>query len=527
MAPATALAPLPDVLREPYGLEYIDPADVPWVLLNEDHAGVDNLRLKGVRALSVEGGVTEVKRTSFTALTAGCRLVYPLPVTDRDRTAIRTAVQHIRASSGVQPFAYGYDATKYPDPAGDHLAGMVVESPGGRLFVDAPSSAETTPSAPSWEPVDLGPVLDGTLPEVKPTMLARTDGVMMLYPGLTHSIHGESESFKSGVMQAAAVQVLDAGGRVIYVDYESDPVSVMSRLIAFGADPAVLRDPSRFVYVNPELSPLAPGERAAYDRLLSDPADLVVLDGVTDALVQFGAKSVDADEVTRWVSEVPRRIADRTGAAVALVDHVTKSHDGRGRFAIGSQAKMNTITGAAYTIEIIEPCGIGLVGRVSIRVGKDRPGAIRAKAGEFRASDRTQALAEVVVDAKTTPNRTTVTFQPPAEMAEGTAAKPWRPTVLMARVSSFTEKNPAEWFSKNGINDSVPGNKQNILQAIGLLAEGGFLEKHVSESGLDVRFKHLRRYVEAEDPHSDKFSDPQFTALDGPAEPPTNPFPAT
>ena len=206
---------------------------------------------------------------------------------------------------------------------------------------------------------------------------------------------------------------------------------------------------------------------------------------------------------------------------------MTKSNDGRGRFAIGSQAKMNGLTGAAFTIEIIEPCGIGLIGRVSIRVGKDRPGRIREKAGEFRASDRTQPIAEVVVDAKTTPGHTSVTFQPPAGIAEGAAPKPFRPTVLMAKASAYAEKRGDEWLSQNKIATGVGGNRGAALRAVELLMFEGYLDKQVSESGKSSTLRHARRYVEAEDPLSDKFDDPQFGTPGSAAETPPNPFPAT
>lgn len=78
--------------------------------------------------------------------------------------------------------------------------------------------------------------------------------------------------------------------------------------------------------------------------MLARPYDLAVIDGVTEAFAVFGVSSVDNDEVTTWGRQVPRKIAQRTGAAVVVVDHVTK---GRGRFAIGAQAKMSYLTGAS------------------------------------------------------------------------------------------------------------------------------------------------------------------------------------
>ena len=82
-----------------------------------------------------------------------------------------------------------------------------------------------------------------------------------------------------------------------------------------------------------------------------------------------------------------------------LIDHVTKNSDSRGRFAIGAQAKLAGLDGAAYTIEVRKPLGRGMEGALSVRVAKDRPGAVRPNCGAYRASDRTQEAAYVVVDS--------------------------------------------------------------------------------------------------------------------------------
>ena len=89
---------------------------------------------------------------------------------------------------------------------------------------------------------------------------------------------------------------------------------------------------------------------------------MAVIDGVTDALGVFGCLTKDNDDVARRIRKVPKMIADRTGAAVVLIDHVTKDAGNRGRFAIGGQAKMAGLTGAAYTVDVIDPLGRGMRG---------------------------------------------------------------------------------------------------------------------------------------------------------------------
>lgn len=265
--------------------------------------------------------------------------------------------------------------------------------------------------APTWGRVDLSSYLDGTHVPPRPELFARTDGVSLLYRGLTHSLHGESESFKSGLMQAECVWVVKHGGRVLYIDHESDPGSVVERLLAFGATSEEIG--GLFDYRQPERKPTSSEqERAAFEALTSQSYDLVVIDGVTESLPLFAGESRDPNtQAAEWSNRYPKLLAAKTGAAVVVIDHVTKNADTRGRFAIGGQHKMAAITGAAYSVDVIKPLGRGLCGAVSIRVGKDRPGFVRARSGEFRASDRTQEAAYVVIDS--TGPQSVVTIHPP------------------------------------------------------------------------------------------------------------------
>ena len=70
----------------------------------------------------------------------------------------------------------------------------------------------------SWSRIDLTAILDGSIEPARPTMMPRTDGKCLVYPGLVHSIHGESESGKSWIVEHESSRQLQAGGRVLYID---------------------------------------------------------------------------------------------------------------------------------------------------------------------------------------------------------------------------------------------------------------------------------------------------------------------
>lgn len=373
--------------------------------------------------------------------------------------------------------------------------------PAGRVVPEEeaaePDEASGRGPRASWAGLDLSAVLDGTYAPLEPTLLPRTDGQCLLYPGLVHGLHGESESGKSLLAQAEAARCLTAGLFVVYVDYESNASTVVGRLLLMGVAPEAIR--SRLVYVRPERSPADAAERDAWTALLAQPAALVVIDGVTEALTTMGRSTVDNDEVTLWFRQVPRAIAQATGAAVVLVDHVTKSTEGRGRFAIGAQAKMSALDGASYAVEVVQPLGRGMRGVLRLWVGKDREGGVRPHCGRFRPADRAQLAATVVVDSTAGP--ITVEVQPPDDL-QGTPARPFRPTGFMERLSraleGSTEPLPGNALVRR--SDLVAGKAEHKAKALDLLVAEGYVTR--TRSGQAQMHTSVRPYREAEDTDS-------------------------
>ncbi|SIS19497.1 AAA family ATPase [Williamsia sterculiae] len=322
-------------------------------------------------------------------------------------------------------------------------------------------------------------------------------GLFMLYPGLTHTVHGESESGKSLVMQALAAEILNSGGRVLFLDYESDQHSVVSRLRELGAKSEAIID--GFDYRRPEGRPDASME--AWEEILGTGYDLIVIDGVTASLGTFDLSGMSNDDVNKWTRILPRKLAESTGAPLVMVDHVTKSDDGRGRWAIGAQAKMADITGAAYTLEVVKHPKRGGIGNLRLRVGKDRPGFVRPRCAEG-SSGNMQVAAEVVVDS--TLGKLLVLLKLPEKMAEDgplTSKGTPRNEDLMERISAEIVRRRDEWldedadrapdafrFSMDEIEKSVRGKSTTIRDHVKTLANEGYVESTKS------RFRFLREY---------------------------------
>ncbi len=238
----------------------------------------------------------------------------------------------------------------------------------------------------SWAPVDLSDAVAGRdLPA--PALLERVDGHYLLYRGRVHWFQGEPESCKTWLALLAATQVLIAGGWVLWLDFEDTETGVVARLRALGVPADIIL--ARFVYTRPD-EPLRSRDgftRAIIDlnQLLKQRYDLAVVDGVTEAFTVEGLSYIDNGDVAIWMRLLPKRIADRTGAAVACIDHLTKDREGQGRYAIGGQHKLAGVTGAAYKLEVRRRFkrsadGDPVDGVIAVTVVKDRPGSVQAHA---------------------------------------------------------------------------------------------------------------------------------------------------
>lgn len=406
-------------------------------------------------------------------------------------------------------------------------------APGGIWHRDAlwPAGRDGDDDRPSWAPVNIAAARRG-LGSSPPTILRRADGACLFYPGKTHSVHGESESGKSWLVQCATAEVLIAGEAVLYIDFEDEGGPVGERLVLLGVPAETVDDGTKFVYVHPDSAPTTEAERTAFDALLSQSYPLAVIDGVTDSMGVFGLSTKDNDDVAKWQRQLPKAIAQRTGAAVVCVDHVSKDTDNRGRFALGGQHKMAGLSGAAYTVEMEQPFAAGQAGQASVRVGKDRPGRVRGLGGRWRKSDRTQLVAQLNLDS-TDPARTAWDLVVPEDAGQSTetdTSKPpgrrsaFRPTWFMERVSRYWEET--DDLENRSHNKTVAAmckerkeqgktqHRDRWREAVGLLESDGYASS-VDGPRDSKLYSIIKPYREIADPLSDKFSEAASKGVDG------------
>jgi hypothetical protein len=356
-----------------------------------------------------------------------------------------------------------------------------------RLTTNLPTDDTDT----SWAPVDLAAIRTGdTAPG--PTMLARDDGLCLLYTGKVHAFNAEPESGKSWLALWATAERILAGEHVVYLDFEDDGATIDGRLQALGLEPDQID--AGLSYIHPH-DPVDAVATAQLERVLAEHhPTLVVIDGVTEVMSINGWSINDNDDIARFFLALPKRIA-RHGPAVVLIDHVVKDKESRGRYGIGGQHKLAGIDGATYTLEVTRPWGLGLDGASRISVTKDRPGHVRGGSleGRFVGEFRGQSIDGGAMHCSLS-----------ARSHTGGAPARTRPTNLMEQVSkAVRELNEAGVEpTKNAVANEVPSKKANVLIAIDQLVSERFLSV-VAGANNARHLRSLRPYSQAMDPESD------------------------
>jgi hypothetical protein len=339
-----------------------------------------------------------------------------------------------------------------------------MDYPQDRYADEVPLAAvEEPPRRRSWQPVDLADVLAGNYTPPLPTVGRRADGAGLFYPGRVHSIASESEAGKTWLALSAVATELAAGNAAVYLDFEDDEGGLVGRLLALGIDRATVRD--RFAYIRPDDPINALGNGSDLGQVLGDlQPTIAVLDGITEAMTLHGLEANSNTDVARFGKMLPARIALHGPAAVNL-DHVPKSTENRGRYAIGGQHKLAGLNGAAYTLENRTPFGIGMTGRSTVYVVKDRPGQLRRNARP--STGGLHWYADLVLESHHD-EFVEASLQAPAERSEE-----FRPTVLMGRIADALALHGP--LSQRKLLALVKGNRGTAIDALVHLQIDGYV----------------------------------------------------
>jgi len=332
----------------------------------------------------------------------------------------------------------------------------------------------------SWYPKPLD--LDGEIEQPEPEFLARNDGHCLFYRGKINALLGESESGKTWVALLAVKQALEIQQKVIYLDFEDSGKGILSRLRSLGLEN---RHFANFTYANPDQNLTLNERMDLVDALTEIVPELIILDGVNAAMTLLALDLTSNRDATFFSQQLLKPLA-LSGACVITIDHVPKSKDNRGNYAIGAQAKRADINGCAIAVEVTLPFGKGMNGELNLKVTKDRPGAVRehSKEAKFAGTVELRSTAEGMV---------TMTIISP-QMVAGDRT---RPTHLMEQVSKTLEASTMP-LSKNAIEKEVKGKAEWVRIAIQILVDEKFVAiENGSRNALNLKL--LRQYREADD----------------------------
>jgi hypothetical protein len=332
----------------------------------------------------------------------------------------------------------------------------------------------------SWYPKPLD--LAGEIEVPAPEFLSRNDGHRLFYRGKINALLGESESGKTWVALLAVKQALEIAQKVIYLDFEDSGKGILARLRSLGLDDAKF---ANFTYANPDQNLTLDERMDLVDALQEIQPELIIVDGVNAAMTLLNLELTSNRDATFFSQQLLKPLA-LSGACVVTIDHVPKSKDNRGNYAIGAQAKRADINGCAIAVEVTLPFGRGMNGELNLKVTKDRPGAVRENSKEAKFAGTVQLKSTI-------DGMVTMIIESP-QMVSGDRT---RPTHLMEQVSKTLEAASMP-LSKNAVIKEVQGRREWVLIAIQNLIDEKFIAiENGSRNSLNLRC--IRIYREADD----------------------------
>ena len=242
---------------------------------------------------------------------------------------------------------------------------QAVTLPGGPTFFTAEEwEQELTPLVP-----ELCPVLNG-----KP----------LFYSGDSHLLIGKGGDGKSMFLAARAAEILEEGGTVLWLDYESARPVMQQRLKGLGV---TAEQAGRFAYWQVD-GPLGASRPSVPDSVLADflskyRPTFTVLDSVARAMNAAGASESSNDEVGEWWQRLVKRQFEMNELTFVGIHHPGHTAVGTAARGRGASSFEHQLTGGAFTLEVIEAFSQQTSGQLRLVVTKDRHGS--RKKGETAA----------------------------------------------------------------------------------------------------------------------------------------------
>ncbi|MGH9292114.1 MAG: AAA family ATPase [Acidimicrobiales bacterium] len=292
-------------------------------------------------------------------------------------------------------------------------------------------------------------------------MLRRTDDAGLIYRGRVNILYGAQESLKSWAALVAAVQDLENGGHVIYLDHEDTPSAVIGRLQELGVDRETLVE--RLTYI----SPLGSYESADTSNLTQiieacgKSPPLVVIDAMSGSMINEALDPLGLKDVETYLQRLPADL-NKQGCTVIIIDHVTKDRKTLG--PIGSERKLSGINGVGIKFEKGVSFGRGKTGDAKLFVKRDKVGGVR----EFTAGGQdhvavlrlTSTAASAPTDDKEPTYTVSYQLEPPTPNTFGQYTMQLKEDTVVKVVG----ENPG--ISRSKLQKTIGGAKESVNEAV-------------------------------------------------------------
>ena len=301
--------------------------------------------------------------------------------------------------------------------------------------------------------------------ETLPVLLKRSDGATILYADKFNTIFGEPGMAKTWLGIEAALASIKLGGRVLWWDFEDKPGTLHDRVKALGELGLVKGPNIAFVdYALKEVDELGKAAQALARAIgwLAEAGQYSLV--VIDAAESSGAPS-DGAPVTEWFKNMidPFRLRKRSVGVLAL-DHVPKRRQDRPRGAIGSQAKLAKVDGAAFGLSG-RPWTKTEDGVMTLKLEKDRPGDVPGHMGSRVAT----------ITGRTVNGKLIISIDPPTSNDDDDGLD--MPMLLLAAIAGAGDEGVR---GVKVLYDMVTGKGTHKQQALKELIEEGSVRQITS-----------------------------------------------
>lgn len=329
-----------------------------------------------------------------------------------------------------------------------------------------------------WADRDLDELIDGSAQTHEPDALERDDGRFITYLAKVTWIWGEPGHGKTMLSGAHAAQVIKSGRHVMWIDLEGQARDNVEKLLyLFGCDRDEVRE--RFHLKTPDATLDDATRKRLTAQLERDEYGLVVLDAVNDFISLMGNKPNDVD-ATAKIDQQLLQMCKRSGAAVEVLDHVTKDSAGRD-WPLNSGHK-KAVTDVGIRVDRVHAFTRDQAGYSVLRCFKDRQGTWPSDGhvvGYLIVSD---GRAWVSVDP---PDPRTMVNLPPAEEsskdARDDAMEKVRREMVMNLITSEPDKHKRTSAARELKNryDGTPGcSSSSFARTIGTMVNLGLIAQH-------------------------------------------------